>query len=56
MRLEKLYASVVVLLAPNQFQANDHLPRVSRQSANDKSDNEVKPGAANRYPGIYLAA
>ena len=38
------------------FLANGHLPRVSRQSANDKSDNEVIPGAMHRSSGIYLTA
>ena len=36
-----------------------HLPWVSRQSrmpSNDKGNNEVKPGAVHRFPGIYLKA
>ena len=39
------------------FLPNDHLPRVSWQSplsANDKGDNEVKPGAMHRSPRVYL--
>ena len=28
----------------------------SRLSANDKGDNEAKPGAVHRSPGIYLIA
>ena len=30
--------------------------RQSRLSANDKGDNEVKPGAGHKSPGIYLTA
>ena len=33
-----------------------HLPRLSRQSANDNSDNEMIPGAVHRSPGICLTA
>ena len=36
--------------------ASGHLSRVSRHSANDKIDNEVKPKAVHRSPGIYLTA
>jgi hypothetical protein len=36
------------------FLANDHLPRMSRMSANDKGDNEMTLGAVYRSPGIYL--
>ena len=32
------------------------MQRVSRQSANDKGDNEVKSGAVHRSPGICLTA
>ena len=32
------------------------MSRQSRLSANDKGDNEVKPGAVHRSPGIYLTA
>ena len=45
--------------APVRVSANDHLPRVSRQSrpsANDKGDNEMIPGALHRSPGIYFKA
>ena len=41
------------------FLANGHLPRVSRQSClltNDKSENEMIPGAVHIFPGIYLTA
>ena len=38
------------------FLDNDHLPRVSRQSPNDKGDNEVKPRALHRSPGNCLKA
>ena len=34
--------------------ANDHLPRVSRLSANNNGDNEMIPEAVHRSPGIYL--
>ena len=40
------------------FLDSDHLLRLSHQSrlsANDKGDNEVKPGAVLRSPSIYLA-
>ena len=37
------------------FLANDHLPRVSRLSANG-NHNEIPPGAMNRPCGIYLIA
>ena len=39
--------------------ANDHLPQVSRRSrssANDKGDNEVKPGAVHKSACIYSMA
>ena len=39
--------------------ANGDFPQVSRQSrlaANNKGDNEMKPGAMHRSPGIYLIA
>ena len=36
------------------FLANFYLPHVSRQSANNKSDNEMKSGTVYRFPGIYL--
>ena len=36
--------------------ANGNLSRVSRQSANDKGDNKMKPRAVRRFPGIYLTA
>ena len=32
------------------------LPRVSQESTNDESDNEMIPGAVYRSPGIYLTA
>ena len=35
------------------FRANDHLSRVSRQSANNKRDNEIIPGDVHRSPWIY---
>ena len=40
-----------------RFLANGHLPQMSRQSrllANDKGDNEVKPGAVHRWTDIYF--
>ena len=40
----------------SRFLANDHLPRMSSQSANDKGDNEMILGAVHRSPGIYLTA
>ena len=42
-----------------KFLVNGQLPQVSCQScqsANIKAENEVKPGAMNRSPGIYLKA
>ena len=33
-----------------------HLPRVSRQSANDKGDTEMISGSMYRSPGICLTA
>ena len=36
--------------------ANDHMLRVSRQSTNDKSDNEMIPGVVHRSSGIYFTA
>ena len=33
-----------------------YLPRVSRQSANYKSDDEMIPGTVHRSPGIYRMA
>ena len=39
------------------FLANDHLPRVSRQSclsANDKGDNKIIPWTVHESPVIYL--
>ena len=41
---------------PFQLLANGHLPRVSRQSANDKGDNEMIPEAVHRSHGIYHIA
>ena len=41
------------------FLANDHLPRVSRQSplsVNDKDANEMRPGTVHRSHGIHLTA
>jgi hypothetical protein len=38
------------------FLAEGHLSGVSRQSANDKSDNEMMPEAVDRSSGIYLTA
>ena len=38
------------------FLANGQLPRMSRQSANDKGDNKMIPGSVRRYPNIYLTA
>ena len=41
----------------SEFLAKGHLhqgSRPSRLSANDKGDNEVKPGAVHRSPGICL--
>ena len=52
-------ANVTVPYALVQLPSLCHLPRVSHQSslmANDKGDNEVKPEAVHRSPGIYLAA
>ena len=34
----------------------EHLPQASRQSANDKANNEMIPKAVHRSPGIYLMA
>ena len=56
---KQLYASMACHQLLSGFLANGHLPRVSRQSclpANDKSNNEVKPGAVHKYPNIYLKA
>ena len=39
----------------SEFLANGHLPRVLRQSTNDKSD-EMILEAVHRSPGIYLTA
>ena len=39
-----------------RFLANGHLFRVSRQSANDKDENEGKPEAVHRFPRICLKA
>ena len=36
------------------FLANDHLPRMSRHSANDKGNNEMIPGSVHRSTGIDL--
>ena len=41
------------------FLANGHIPRVSllsNLSANDRADNEMKPGNLHRSPGIFLNA
>ena len=38
------------------FLPNDHLPRISRLSANGKGDNEMIPGTVHRSHGIYLTA
>ena len=41
----------------DMFLDNSYLHRVSPQSrlaVNDKADNEMKPGAVRRDPGIYL--
>ena len=42
--------------APVRAPSQRPLARVSRRSANDKGDNEVKPGAVHRSPGICLTA
>ena len=39
-----------------EFLAKDHLTRVARQLANDKDDNEVKPGTVHRLSRISLTA
>ena len=51
-----LWPKKAVPPVPVRFLINDHLPRVSRQSANVSSGNMVKAGAVHRYPGIYLTA
>ena len=51
MRPKKLYPSVAVPPLLSRFLAEGHLPRISRQSANN-SDNEVIPGTVHRPPGI----
>ena len=55
----KFYASVTVLPAPvwvpYQWPLSPSVTSVTL-SANDKGDNEMKPGAVHRYPGIYLMA
>ena len=48
---KKLYASVTVPSAPVRVPSQRPLVRVSSQSCLD--DNEVKPEAVQRSPGIY---
>jgi hypothetical protein len=36
----------------SRFLANGHLPQVSHQSANDKFDNEIIPGAVHKSFGL----
>ena len=43
--------SIMLARQCHRLLANSHLPRLS---ANDKGDNQVKPVAAHRFPGIYL--
>ena len=51
---KKLLASVAVPPAP--VWVNGHLPRMLRQSANGKDDNEIVSRAVHRPPGICLIA
>ena len=54
---KKLYASVAVPPAPVGFLTKGHLPRLSRrQSANNKSDNEMILGSVHKSPEICLTA
>ena len=53
------YVSVAVSPVPFRVPSQWPLVRVSRQprlSANDKGENEMKPGAVLRFLGIYLMA
>ena len=51
------FASVALPPALSGFLSNYHFPRVKRQlhqSADEKGDNEMKPEAVHKHPGIYL--
>ena len=53
------YSRKLLPPAPIRVLANDHLPRMSRQSrllVNDKGNNEMNPRAVYRSPRIYLTA